>query len=310
MDFGSKETNGLMLVFLTAVISGFSIFLNKFGVSINDAAVFTTLKNVSVAVFLISIFVLSNSLDYFKTLSKKEWAKLALVGAVGGSVPFLLFFQGLSMTSAAGASFVHKTMFVWVAVLAAVFLKEKIGKKLLVAAGLLMAGNLMLFGIPPLNEGIMLVFAATIFWSIETVLAKKFLEEFPAQAVMFGRMFFGSLIMLGFLAATGRAGTIASLSSSQAWWVLFTGLLLFAYVQTWFRGLQLASATKATVVLMIGAPITTLLELAFSAKALTLNAAIGTALVVVGVIAAVGVSELVSIASLVPKQAPFFEKKR
>ena len=310
MAFDSQEAKGISLVFLTALVSGASIFLNKYAVSMADAVVFTTLKNVSVAAFLVSILFFAGSFGRLSALSKRAWAKLALVGAVGGSVPFLLFFQGLSLTSAAGASFVHKTMFVWVAVLAAIFLKEKLNAKLLAAAGLLMAANLMLFGIPSLNEGILLVFAATLFWSAETVMAKKFLEEFRAEEVMFGRMFFGSLVMLGFLAATGKAGAVLELSSAQAGWVLFTALLLLAYVWTWFKGLQLASATTATMVLLLGSPITTVLELAFSAKAVSLNAAIGTALIVLGVVAAVGVSELASVAAAVPRQLPFLAKKR
>ena len=98
---------GLGLVLGTAVISGVSIFLNKFGVGGMDPAVFTTAKNVLVAVFLISTLLALKEWKTLKSLSGKAWGQLALIGLIGGSIPFLLFFTGLQMTSAAQAGFLH-----------------------------------------------------------------------------------------------------------------------------------------------------------------------------------------------------------
>ncbi|MBI2597878.1 MAG: DMT family transporter [Candidatus Diapherotrites archaeon] len=128
------ESKGITLVAMAALVSGVSIFLNKFAVAGLNPFVFTALKNVFVAVFLASVILLLGEMKSLKALSKKQWLKLALIGLVGGSIPFLLFFYGLKLTSAVNAGFIHKTLFVWVFVFASVFLKEKIGKKLIAGA--------------------------------------------------------------------------------------------------------------------------------------------------------------------------------
>ncbi|MBU2635458.1 EamA family transporter, partial [Patescibacteria group bacterium] len=109
---------GYLLVFLTAIISGFSIFINRFGVSIINPYIFTFLKNASVAVFLLSILLLFKDWKVLKKIKKKQWVLLILIGLIGGSIPFLLFFKGLSITTAANGAFLHKTMFIYVALLA------------------------------------------------------------------------------------------------------------------------------------------------------------------------------------------------
>ena len=131
---------GLKYVFATALVSGFAIFVNKFFVGIyNNAFVYTTVKNTVTALILLSAYTITKDLGSVKKLTKKDWVKLASIGVVGGSIPFLLFFQGLSMTSAVNSAFIHKTMFIFVAVMATFTLKEKLNLKHVTAAAILFA---------------------------------------------------------------------------------------------------------------------------------------------------------------------------
>ena len=120
---------GYLLVLATAFISGFSIYLNKFSVSFISPEIFTFLKNASVAVFLIGLILVIGQWQKLRRLKGKQILILILIGLLGGAIPFLLFFKGLSLTSAAKGAFIHKTMFLWVAMLAPIFLKEKLNKK-------------------------------------------------------------------------------------------------------------------------------------------------------------------------------------
>ena len=56
-------------------------------------------------------------------------------------MPFILFFTGLAQASAPSAAFIHKTLFVWVALLAVPFLGERLGWLQLAALGVLLAGQ-------------------------------------------------------------------------------------------------------------------------------------------------------------------------
>ena len=117
---------GIQLALGTALISGFSIFISKILVSSMDPVVFTALKNIFVAAVL-SLFVFrSRYIHQIQKLTRPDWVRLILIGIVGGSIPFALFFTGLSMTSAGMGAILHKTLFIWIALLAIPFLREKL----------------------------------------------------------------------------------------------------------------------------------------------------------------------------------------
>jgi drug/metabolite transporter (DMT)-like permease len=288
---------GLLFVFLTAVISGVSIFVNKFGVTGINPYIFTGMKNVAVALLLFSVILLFGDFKKIRNLHKKQWAKLAAIGFFGGSIPFLLFFKGLQISSAAAAAFIHKTMFVYVAVLAAIFLKEKMNKNILLAAVALLIGNALLLKLKwqVIGAGELMILAATLFWATETIISKHTLKELESSIVAFGRMFFGSLFILLFLVATKQISLVATLSFIQISWILLTSVFLFMYVFTWYSGLKYVKAYVATSVLLLGSVITTALSVSFTSAALTLSQALGMLLLVVGVITVIGFSQLVGL---------------
>ena len=167
MQISNGVKKGYFLVFLTALISGFAIFINKFGVSVVNPNIYTFLRVLTVAIFLTGLLLFLKDWRTLKNLTGKQWLLLIIIGLVGGSIPFLLFFRGLSLTNAAQGSFIHKTMFIWVAVLAALFLKEKIDKKFLLGGLFLLLGSLILLKRLPhsLNQGDLLVFLASLLWA-------------------------------------------------------------------------------------------------------------------------------------------------
>lgn len=261
-----QKNKGYLLVFSTALISGFSIFINKFGVSVANPYVFTFLKNAVVAMLLCAVIFTIKDFQLFKALNKKQWGLLALIGIIGGGIPFLLFFKGLSMTSAAGAAFVHKAMFVWIFILAAIFLKEKISRNYYLAGILILGGNALLLKLSSISfdSGMLLVFLATIFWAAENVISKYALREMPPRIVMWARMFFGSIVILTFIIFSSQAALLIRLNLQQAGWGLVTGLVLFSYVATWYSGIKYIQISEAAVILALGAPITILLNAVFS----------------------------------------------
>lgn len=284
---------GLLLVLLTAIISGFSIFINQFGVSVVNPYIFTGLKNIAVAILFCGILLMMKDWRLLKKLSKKQWGLLVLIGLIGGSVPFLLFFKGLFLTTAAGGAFIHKTMFIYVAVLAAIFLKEKIDKRFLFGSLLLLLGNAFLLKFIPhsLGKGDLLVLTATLFWAAENIISKYALKNLPSRIVGWGRMFFGSIFILMFLLITGQLSLIINLNLNQINWVIITSILLFAYVITWYCGLKYVPVSLATSILLLGAPITTFLSFVYSGT-ITPKEIFGYILVVLGIVIILGFGRL------------------
>jgi len=293
---------GLWLVLGTAIISGISIFINKFGVQGIDSSLFTGAKNLIVAIFLFSLIILAKDFKKLKELAKKDWLKLSIIGLLGGSIPFLLFFKGLQLTSASQGSFIHKTMFLWVGVLALIFLKEKLSKGMIIGAIMLLMGNFLLLKMNSINfslaSGDWLILTATLFWSAETIISKQALKTIDSKVVAFGRMFFGTAIILVFLAITNKLSLALSLTSSQLFWILITSAFLFGYTFTWYFGLKHVKASIATSILLLGSVITTLLELAWGAK-ITLAQTGGIILLTLGVTSVIGLTTILKKAQLI-----------
>lgn len=290
----SLRQKGLLLVLGTAVISGFSIFINKYGVSIINPYIFTFLKNVLVAAVISGLILGFKNQKTLKKLTKKQWELLLAIGLIGGSLPFLLFFKGLSLTNAAESSFIQKTMFIYVALLASVFLKEKLNKNFLIGGLFLMLGNLFLLGkssLLILNKGTLLIFIATLFWAMENVISKYALKELPGKIVGWGRMFFGSLFVLVFLSVTGQLSSITRLSFTQINWIIITAFVLLGYVLTWYNGLKHIPVSQAAAILALGAPITTLLNL-ISGNAIGPREILAGVFIVFGVILVLGLKEI------------------
>ena len=257
---------GIVLAFATALISGFAVFFNKFALSFwSNSSVFTTAKNLIAVFFLVSLLLIFKKQKELKTLSKKQWVRLAVIGLIGGSIPFLLFFKGLSLTSATNAAFIHKTLFVWVALLAIPILKEKITGLQFLGLPVLFAG-VYLFSSPAeftMGYGEILVLAATLLWAAENIIAKIALKEISSMTVAWGRMFFGSLFLLGFLSATGNVSELFAFSSAGLGWLILSGFVLFGYVISWYSALKYAPVTVVSSVLVLAAPITAILNSVF-----------------------------------------------
>ena len=139
---GTSVATGIGLAVGTAVISGVAVFVNGYAVrQFGDPATFTVLKNAVAAVVLLGVAVAVGGVP--RRLGGRRWAGVAALGLVGGSVPFLLFFTGLAEASAPAAAVIHKTLFIWVALLAAVVLRERPGAWLLGALVVLLAAQLL-----------------------------------------------------------------------------------------------------------------------------------------------------------------------
>ena len=255
---------GVGLAFVVALISGLSVFVNGFAVKqVPDAAVYTTLKNGVAAVILIALALLLVRRSEIRALDRRAWAGMTVIGVIGGSVPFLLFFSGLAIASAPSAAFIHKTLFVWVVLLAVPFLGERLGAFPLAAFGVLLVGQAL--ATPPTGlswgAGETMILAATLMWAIEVIVARRLLvRDVPSPVLGAARLGIGLVVLVGYLAVTGRLTIVAGLTATQWAWALGTGALLAAYVGTWLAALRRAEASVVASVLVIGAPITVVLQ--------------------------------------------------
>lgn len=271
---------GLGMASMTAVISGVAIFVNGYGVKAWSAAgatsaAYTGVKNlVAVLVLggLVALLSLRKSEDGLtRPTTRSQWLGLAFVGVLGGGVPFLLFFEGLSRAVSSQAALIHKSLLIWVGVLAVVFLREKLRPIHVAALGLLVGGQLVIAGGVTdlaLGSGEFMILGATLLWSFEVVVAKRLLDGLSPLTVGTARMGVGVVVLIAWGFASGGFAGLAGLGWSQWSWALITGVILSGYVGTWFFALARAPALDVTAVLVFSIVVTALLQAAAQGAAI------------------------------------------
>ncbi len=284
----SKVTKGIYLAILTAAISGVSNFVNKIAVEVvKPPLVFTAEKNAFVGILVIGILIAAWKWEKLKKLNRKQILYLVLIGIIGGSLPFYLFFTGLSQIPAINGAMIHKTLFIWVAILAVPFLKEKVSRLQIVAVSLLFFANFVIGGFVKFqfSMGELFILMATLLWALENILAKKILPKVDVDIVIAARMGLGAIILLGASAIVAPKALShgLELNQTQWFWMSVTVVLLLGYVTTWYRALKLAPATTVASILVSATLITNILSAIFITHVWTINMGIQTILTCLGV---------------------------
>jgi len=284
---------GLLLVLATAGISGVSTFVNGYAVAGTNSDAFVTVRNLAVAILILPGVWLTTR-GVARRLRPADWGRLVVIGLLGGAIPFLLFFRGLEIATMAGgattASFLYRTLFLWATTFSILFLGERLHLRTALAAGLLLLGNVLLLAMTSAvwTDGSLYVMAATLLWAAEYTVSKRTLRDLPTGTVALGRMGFGAVFLLGYLAWTGGVGTLGHFSNGQWTWVGISALLLAGFVVTWYAGLKRIDLSTASAVLVLGYPVTFLLAAVVRGSPTPWAPALGAAVVAAGVALAAG----------------------
>lgn len=277
---------GIRLALLTALISGISIFANGIFVSKTDPLVFAFVRNLAVAVLLSLLLFLNFSKQRVQNLSLKQWGNLALIGAIGGGIPFALFFTGLSQIGAVNGNVIQKSLFLWVALLAVPLLGERIQRLQILGYACLLFGMFYFGGglsiVPKI--GTWLVLIATLLWSIEQIIAKKTLVSVSPLIVAWGRMVFGLPMLLLAVIFMGKTGMLMQTGTYSFAPLAVSTLMLTVYMASWYSALSKAPAMLVSSVLVVAPVVTAMLTRFVLQKPFKDGQMLSFGLIVVGVL--------------------------
>jgi len=257
---------GYTCAVLAAIISGVSIYVNSFGVKLfHDATLYTMLKNSVVGLLLLLplIFMARRRMEYAR-LNRRQSAWLVALALTGGSIPYVLFFHGLQLTNAITGSVLNHLQFAFVALIAFVFLRERISAWMWAGLAVLLAGTLLgtNLGRVHWDTGAYLVMASTLLFAIDFVIAKHLLQGLSTLAVMAAKMTLGSALLVVYSGLTGHLAGVARLTAHQVELVLLTGLILLAFTCLTFLAIRHAMVSAVMAIGMASPIVTTALQLA------------------------------------------------
>ena len=134
----------LLYAFFSALGAALVAIFAQPGLQNIDSTLATTIRAIIMASFLVIVSFFLKKFDGFSLTSfgSKEWLLIVLAG-IAGALSWLFYFFALKMGNATGVVAIDRLSVVFVVVLAALFLGEGFGWKVVLGA-LLMAGGALL----------------------------------------------------------------------------------------------------------------------------------------------------------------------
>jgi len=280
----NKENLGTLFAILTALVSGLAFVANKFFLVSLDPTLFTTLRTffVGIGFFLISFFKNKSS---FKNFNKVSWKILLSIGFVAGFA-FLTFFNGLKLTTAGRAAFLHKLLPLFITILAFVFLREKIRRKQVYAMIVMIIGVFLISSSAITFDiviGDLLIIIATILIAIENIISKyAMIKKESNFVVSFCRMFFASIILFSIVLLMGKFNQLLLITYEQVLYIGISVSLLFLYVFFWYYSIRLIKVSKASTLLLLSPPISLFLSYLFLEETIIELQIMGSILILLG----------------------------
>jgi drug/metabolite transporter (DMT)-like permease len=285
----TRLTAYLELTF-AAVMWGISFIATKVAVTEAPPAVIVWLRFTIGLVILFFYLLFRNRL---KLPPLKDLLYFALLGFIGVSFHQWLQSTGLVTAQASTTSWLVSTAPIFMALLAWVFLKEKLGLLSILGIAIASLGVLLVvsngnvasvfsgkFG----NPGNVLVMISALNWAVFSVLSRSALNKYPAIFVLFYVLFFGGLFSsVHFLAIRGWT-YLGHLSPATWLAVAFLGIgCSFLAYTFWYDGLQTISTSQAGVFLYIEPLVSLFAAAIVLGEIITIPAVLGGSLILLGV---------------------------
>lgn len=219
--------------------------------------------------------------------ARRDLPGIALMGVLGITIYQVALNYGEVSVNAGSASFLVAAAPGITAILAVVFLHERLRTLGWVGTATAFAGvGLIAFGNGEgfsLQPGALLVLLAAVVTSLYFIIQKRFLGRYSAIAITTYGIWLGTIPMLVFAPGLAQQVQAAPLSSTLA--ILYLGVFpaATAYV-TWAYALSLAPASRAASFLFLSPLLATAIAWLWLGESLGPLALLGGALVVVGVV--------------------------
>jgi drug/metabolite transporter (DMT)-like permease len=285
-----KNLTAYLELIFAAVVWGISFIATKVAVADVPPAVVVWLR-FTIGLVILFVFMLFRGMLRLPTI--KDGLYFALLGFIGISFHQWLQSTGLVTSQASTTSWIVSTAPIFIALLAWVFLREKLGVMAILGIGLATLGVLLVVSKGNFSSvftgaigtpGDLLVLISAPNWAVFSVLSRSALKKFPALFVLFYVMLFGWVFSsIHFLFIQGWT-TIPQISSSSWLAVAFLGIgcTALAYI-FWYDGLQAITASQAGVFLYIEPLVSLVAAALILGEIITLAALLGGSFILLGV---------------------------
>ncbi|MBU0577871.1 DMT family transporter [Patescibacteria group bacterium] len=249
-----QERIGEMYVMISVLLhAGFPILIN-YATHFVPAIFYAGISAIVTAIMMFAILVYQKDLK--EIFVKKAWFPISMVVIFVVVVPLALIYSGTKMTSGINTSIllqaeiIFTLLFTWIA-------GEKITQRRLFGGLAVLCGTILVIynGALKLNVGDLLIVAATAFYPIGNIYAKKALKLVSPITILFLRSLFGgmALILISLWLDGIIIGGIDLIQIMRDYWfiILLNGLLISGITKIiWYKGLKRLDLSKAIIMVM------------------------------------------------------------
>ena len=137
--------NWLVFAFLSAIMAALVAIFAKMGLKGIDSTLATTIRSIIMAVFLtlVSFFLKKFQGFSLKSFDSKDWLLIVLAG-IAGALSWLFYFLALKTGLVTKVVVIDRLSLVFVIILAALFLGEHLGWKMVLGALFMIIGAIII----------------------------------------------------------------------------------------------------------------------------------------------------------------------
>ena len=233
-----------------------------------------------VAILLGLIVVIKKKV--IKNLAKKDVLWILALGffAALGS---LFSFKGLSLGRASDAGFLLQLEIVFAAILAYIFLKEKLFTKQIIGLIFMIFGVYVFFfgEVFPLRIANILFLSASFVWGINDVIVRKNLKTLSPFYLAFGRYFFSSIIIFPFAASSFYENT-KKVTIENALFLLLYAILIAGLILLLYHALKYVKTAEAIAFQLLAPILTAIISFFFLGERMEIARLVGGIVILVG----------------------------
>ncbi len=267
----NQETEGTTLAFIVLIL----LSLDPVVIKANPSNPISFIA--ASALFASSLLWIAGRKSVVKDIRKRpdDLKRAFLTGLFATAVAYSLLAYGTGLSSAINSALLTRFEVFYSFVISWVLLKERITKRAILAAVMLIAGVfiVVLRGGMSVRKGDVLLLLTPFFWQIGHAMAKK--TGYSAVTIATLRNTFGGLLLLPVAIITGFEFTKFSLAE---------GIIMALIQSVWYGSIRRINLSKATAILTPAPALTVVLSYTILGEIPAINQLIGLGLITLGTI--------------------------
>lgn len=266
----SDRTRGFLFALLAAFFYGLVPVLGKKFVSIYPPLFLAFTITIATDVFLTTLALIKREL--FKNLFKKTTLWVILLGFFAALGSYFSFV-GLTSGSASAAGFFFQFQAFFSALLAFIFLREKLSRFQVLGLIVMLLGAYFFSSPFSVNLGNIFFLSAAFVWGINSVITRKIRQVSPFFQA-FGRNTFSALFLLPITYKSVLENFSSINFHNIPYFMLYGGVLAGFFIASYIS-LRLIKAGESTSLQIVSPLITVIIAFVFLGELLTRNEILG-----------------------------------